>query len=235
MKCRLCLEEADLCRSHVIPEFLYSELYDGEHRFVEMYDVTNGKVRMGQKGYRERLLCPKCETHINHFEKHTRRLFVDPLPALTSGSSRFREHVRLDYSLTKLFFLSVLWRASISTLPVFKHVSLGTHEEKIRNMIYGQDPGADSLYPVALFALQFEGRHFRDFMVEPTYMRIEGRRYYRFVMAGFVVFAFVSSSPAPAPFSRLCISPYASVKSFDSDLSEFRFLREVWDRAARQR
>jgi hypothetical protein len=139
----------------------------------------------------------------------------------------------LDYSLTKLFFLSILWRSSVSTLPIFKHVSLGAHEERIRRMIYEQYPGEDSLYPVTLFALKFDGTHFRDFMVEPTYMRVDGRRCYRFVMAGFVVLVFVTSLSAPEPFSRLCISPHTTIKSFDSEFSEFRFLREVWDRAAK--
>jgi hypothetical protein len=99
-------------------------------------------------------------------------------------------------------------------------------------MVLERSAGSYLDYPVALFALKFHGDHFRDFMVEPTYMKVEGRRCYRFVMTGFVVLIFVSSMPAPDPFPRICLSPSGPIKSFDSELREFMFLQEVWDRAA---
>ncbi|AHF94146.1 hypothetical protein OPIT5_06415 [Opitutaceae bacterium TAV5] len=231
--CHLCLNEAHLCRSHIIPEFLYSSLYDKDHRFIELSEIAEGgKLTKPQKGHREKLLCERCESRINQFEKHARRLFVDPLPPCMEGSQRFRAHPRLDYTLSKLFFLSILWRASVSSLDMFRHVRLGRHEDIIRRMILSRDPRDTETYSVVLFALKFDGDHFRDFMVEPTYMRVEGRRCYRFVMAGFVVLIFVASLPPPQPYPRLALSPTSPIKSFDSELQEFKFLRVGWDAAA---
>lgn len=231
--CRLCLELARLSRSHIISEFLFKPLYDPEHRFIEVTDVAKGKVGRGQSGYRERLLCARCESHLNRFEKHSRRLFTDPLPPHIAGSERIREFRRLDYALLKLFFLSVLWRSSVSSLDVFKHVSLGPHEEKIRIRLGNSEPGLESDYPTVFFNLHFEKEHFRDLMVNPTYMRVEGRLCYRFLLSGFVVLIFVASHGPPPSFARFVLAPDSPVRGYDADFREFRFLSEVWDLAAR--
>jgi hypothetical protein len=230
-RCALCHKSGPLCRSHVIPEFLFSTLYDTEHRFIEMTDVANGIVRKGQKGYWERLLCSSCESRLNQYEKHSRRLFVDPLPPHIANSRRIREHPRLDYSLFKLFCLSVLWRASVSSISIFDHVKLGPHEEKIRLMLLMNDAGDATTYPVQAMALHFEGDHFRDFLVEPTHARLDGQKFYRFVFMGFVIFIYVSGQTISPAQQRLAIAPNKPVQTFDHELREFTFLRNVWNKA----
>ena len=231
--CRLCMKAEKLCRSHIIPEFLYTILYDEFHRFIELTDVQKGIARQPQKGHREHLLCAGCETKINRYEKHARRLFVDELPPLIPRSKRVRRHPRLDYNLAKLFFLSVLWRASISSLKIFKHVSLGPHEEKVRGMLESGEAGAALEYPVAIHALYMDGEHFRDFMVEPTYMRVEGRRCYRLVLMGFVVLIHVDSASIQGAPARCAMSPDRPIETYQTELREFKFLAAVWDAACR--
>lgn len=231
MCCSLCHISAPLCRSHVIPELLFSTLYDSKHRFIEMIDVANGVVRKGQKGYWERLLCSACEARLNQYERHSRRLFVDPLPPHIPNSRLIREHPRLDYSQFKLFCLSILWRASVSSLPVFKHIDLGPHEENIRSMLLINNPSDEFTYPIQVFALHFERNHFRDFLVEPTWARLDGRKFYRFVFMGFVIFIYVSGHPIPSGQQRLAITPSKPIQTFDHELGDFTFLRNVWNRA----
>jgi hypothetical protein len=230
--CRLCRAGGKLCKSHVIPEFVYSILYDKDHRFIEVPDVDKGIVRRGQKGYWERLLCVHCEARCNRFEKHARRLFFDPLPPYLEGSRRIREHPRLDYAKLKLFFLSVLWRASVSGLPVFRHVNLGAHDEKLREMLLGEDPGGPLDYSVLLFNLHFNGEPLRDYMVNPTPARHDGRRTYRFVFGGIVAVVFVSKQPPPPKLERFLMGSTPSIQSFDAELRDFAFLRNVWNRAS---
>ena len=192
-----------------------------------MKDVKHGVVRRGQKGYSEPLLCSNCETLIARYERHSRRLFVDPLPPHVAGSRRMREHPRLDYTQFKLFCLSIVWRASVSRLPLFKHVALGPHEDAIRGMLLSGHAGESSTYPTQVFALHFKGEHFRDFLVEPTYMRVEGRRCYRFVMMGFVVLVYVAGHQISIEQQKLAIGRDQTVRTFDVELEEFEFLRRV--------
>ena len=232
VRCKLCLNDADLCKSHIIPEFCFYPFYDPSHRFIEVTDVKKGKVRKGQKGYWEKLLCQSCEAHISRFERHARRLFVDPLPSLHPGTRTVRKHVRLRYNLLKLFFLSVLWRSSVSTNSFYKFVSLGPHEETMRKMLLNDDPGSPDLYSVLPYALHFERVWLRDFMVEPTWTKFEARRCYRFVMAGFVIFIFVSSHPLHGELLRHVLSPNRTVETYDKELAAFGFLREVWNKSS---
>lgn len=231
--CRLCLQPHKLCRSHIVPEFLYQILYDDVHRYIELTDVRKGVAKQPQKGHREHLLCSGCEGTINRFEKHARRLFVDELPPLIPRSKRIRQHLRIDYSPAKLFFLSVLWRASVSSLPIFKHVILGPHEEKIRAMLEGGDAGGVLEYPVAVYSLFMDGEHFREFMAEPTYMRVEGRRCYRLVLMGFVVLIYVDKVPIRGAYVRMAMAPDRPFETYQTELREFKFLAAVWDTACR--
>jgi hypothetical protein len=232
MTCHLCQKECPLCKSHVISEFIYNPFYDANHRFIEVTDVEKGKVRRGQTGYWERLLCSDCEQLLNRFEKHSRRLFTDPLLPYSHNSARIREFPRLDYRLLKLFFLSILWRASVSSLPTFEHVLLGPHEEHFRKMLLSEDAGTAEDYPTMFYIIHFDKKHFRDFMVDPTYMRVDGRKCYRLLLAGFLVLIFVASLPAPGSVPRLVLSPTMPIRGYDAELCEFAFLRDVWNRAA---
>ncbi len=62
--------------------------------------------------------------------------------------------VQYDYATFKLFHLSVLFRASVSSLSTFQEVNLGAlHEERIRQMLLNEDPGKDWEYPILGFAV----------------------------------------------------------------------------------
>ncbi len=230
-KCRLCLQERLLCDSHIIPEFCFGPLYDDNHRFIEVHDVKRGRVHRGQKGFNEPLLCSSCEAHIARFERHSRRLFVDLLP-LREPPHLPIVAANLDYGRLKLFLLSILWRSAISTLHVFRYIELGRHEEELRRRILKSDPGPKETYGCIVFPLLFEGKHFRDFMVEPTPSRMPGGHHlYRFVFFGFVFYIIVSSHRIEDRFKRLLVDDAGLIRLFPKELREFRFLRDVWNLA----
>jgi hypothetical protein len=230
--CHLCKLPKKLCRSHIIPEFCFARFYDAKHRFIEVHDVSKGRVHRGQKGYTERLLCDVCETHINRFERHARRLFTNDLP-LGDPPTSIIEISNLRYAPLKLFFLSILWRAGVSKHHVFRHITLGHHEEALRLRLLKEDPGTAESYGCMVFPLLFQREHFRDFMPEPTPGRLStGHKTYRFVISGFVIFFVVSSHSLDQRFTRLLLRPEAPLRIFPRELTEFTFLRETWNRAA---
>jgi hypothetical protein len=60
--CKLCQQEKQLRRSHILPEFMYQNLYDEKpRRFhtlnVDLDDVSKSSNKIEQKGIREFLLC----------------------------------------------------------------------------------------------------------------------------------------------------------------------------------
>ena len=120
MNCALCERPEPLRNSHIIPELLYSTLYDQGHRMLGI----NGRGPLGrkilQKGLREPLLCEGCEQFLNDkYEKPFKKYWFDkkPLPnSLRSEGIRLRG---IDYATFKLFHLSILFRCSVASSETF--------------------------------------------------------------------------------------------------------------------
>ena len=153
--CRLCLRGAELHRSHILPEFLYRQVYDRKHTAVAFKPFDPARSWKIQKGLHERLLCRGCEQMLNdRYEKpfHSFWIKANPLAPLEHQ----RELVlQVPYREFKLFHLSLLFRADASSLPQFGQVSLGkTHRERIRNMVLNGDAGRAEDYPVGCSAIQ---------------------------------------------------------------------------------
>jgi hypothetical protein len=60
--CKLCQLEKQLRRSHILPEFMYENLYDEKpRRFhtlnIDLDDTSKSSKKIEQKGIREFLLC----------------------------------------------------------------------------------------------------------------------------------------------------------------------------------
>jgi len=229
--CKLCLRQAPLAKSHVIPEFIFSGMYDRKHRFLEVADVNAGITALGQKGFRERLFCMECEQRFNRHERHARRLFKDDLPPPVQPAFGRYRLTNVNPQVLRFFLLSVLWRAGVSSLPVFKHINLGPHEEKLRSILLSDEALSTCDYPCVAMPLLFEGKHFRDFIVEPTPARIAGRKCYRFVFGGFVFIFFVSSHMLPPAYQKTILPKNGPFDLYAKELRDVAFLRDVWNRA----
>lgn len=152
--CELCHNERELRNSHIVPEFLYSELYNAKNHLM----AISGHGRRGwkalQKGIREHLFCETCEQHFNEYcEKPFRAQWVVTPPLPNPWKTTEPYWVTVEYSSFKLFHLSVLFRASVSSLPTYAEVSLGPHQERLRQMLLSRDPGEYWQYPVFGYAV----------------------------------------------------------------------------------
>lgn len=162
--CRLCLQVGALSSSHILPEFMYRPMYSKDHKIFAYQEGPNSlRSQLIQKGFRERLLCAKCESYLNReFEQPN----VEPWEALASlDESRaglkwkdihFSPTERctiikgINYSSFKLLLLSILWRSSVSSLPEFEEVQLGKHEKIIRQALLNRHAGPEGEYPCAI-------------------------------------------------------------------------------------
>lgn len=183
-KCRLCLEQSKLCNSHVIPEFCFKPTYDEKHRAIESKLTAKG-TRFIQKGYREYLFCGVCEQKFNKYETYFSKLwFQGDFPQKVCGKMYTLQGI--DYTNFKLFHLSILFRASVSSLHQFFAVNLGNNEEIIRKMILDEAPGDENTFPL-MSQLLFDPEDMSvvfGIIVQPEGTRIDGHHVYSFVFAG---------------------------------------------------
>ena len=223
MKCGLCLKNAELRNSHVIPEFLYEPLYDSKHRAMGVHGQGHKKWQYLQKGLREKLLCQNCEQLLNdYYEKYFHNFwFVNsPIP-FECETDKIYEISGIDYAKFKLFHLSILFRASISSLPTFAQVALGPHEEKIRAMLINHDPGMCSDYQMfAYVVVKKDGSVVQHLISQPIRFKSDSHTIYN-IMFGGCAWHYMVSSHQYADFKKVALrsngTMYLSVERWEAE------------------
>lgn len=148
-QCRLCHQNRELRNSHIVPEFLYRDLYNSKHQIMGITGRGSKGWEVIQKGIREPLFCEACEQHFNeYFEKPFRESWIENCPLLDPWETEEIHWIKVHYAPFKLFHLSVLFRAGVSSLPPFAEVSLGPDEECLRIMLLDQNAGPEDRYPI---------------------------------------------------------------------------------------
>src|SRR6266487_81589 len=104
MTCALCQKKKQLRRSHIVPEFLYKQMYDPKHRFFALSCTPSERERQHQKGLREFLLCADCELLFSGFENYAAKVFYGKDVAASKHHGDLLVLHDLDYKALKLFF-----------------------------------------------------------------------------------------------------------------------------------
>ncbi len=90
----------------------------------------------------------------------------------------------MNYTKFKLFLLSILWRASISSRPFFNEINLGTHEEVIRKMILQGNAGDIDDYPTVMTTYLNDKTMPKELIAKPRKRDDDGLATFVFMIAG---------------------------------------------------
>jgi hypothetical protein len=197
-KCALCLKTAPLCKSHLIPEFCYKQIYDSDHKLIAFNPTNPARTWKEQKGLRERLLCEDCEQLINdEYEKPFLDYWTNQNPITALGKKPLAIVQVNDYRRFRLFHLSILFRMAAAKYSPFDEVTLGPHYDIIREMVLNGDPGPAWKYPIVCKAMVFQGKLMDEIIATPNTIRYEGCRGYQFVFLGIEWLYFITSHRMP--------------------------------------
>lgn len=154
MTCKLCdttLTLFNKCNAHIFPASLLKLLTPGEYGSLKVVGTKMDRSKRTPIGlYDSKILCAECDNKIGVYDGYARR-FVEKsiLVPHQSGVGWIVEGA--DQHKLKMFCISYLWRASITSLPEFGDVSLGfVHEERIQQMILNDTSGGKHDYTVSL-------------------------------------------------------------------------------------
>lgn len=190
--CKLCKKDKKLIEAHIIPKFMYKKMKDENHSFYDItysLDTKETKSKKTQKeDYDKNILCGDCDNGIiggiyEDYAKDT--LYGENLnPEIAPKCENFinpddgAEYSicnNIDYTKMKLFFLSLLWRASITDRPTFNEVSIGSkHEEIIRKMIYEKITPLEEEYPIVITSFMRTENKFENLIAQPKRIRTKG-------------------------------------------------------------
>jgi|SRR4028118_333852 hypothetical protein len=195
--CRLCRQERKLIKAHIIPRSLYAPLFeDGSP--VKVYSTEKGiyPKRAPQGIYDSKILCDECDHRIGDWDNAAQRFLLTPLkqygdPAAIEERGWF-EASDFDYTRLKLFFISLLWRAHITSHPFFAKVELGPWERIARKRIISEEPGTVEDFSTLLARYEHP---LAMALRNPEYMRFYGLNYYRFRAASYVAIIKVDKRP----------------------------------------
>jgi hypothetical protein len=140
--CHLCKKNSKLCRAHIIPECFYELAKHENLPLLELGVLPKGNTKTNRRGFYDcQILCEKCDNSLGNFDgeaKTTLLLGAKSKVIDTNGELTFCYERAKPEIITK-FVMSMIWRASISTLPFFSSVKIGPYKDKIRDAIFSDD------------------------------------------------------------------------------------------------
>ena len=191
MPCALCKLNNQLSYSHIVPEFMYQQMYDKTGSFMALSIDPMDANRRFRKGLRENLLCSDCERKLGKWESYAATFFYGGKIAPRMDGKLFIFE-KLQYHDLKLFFLSLLWRFSVTTLTEFEGLKLiPKHQEKLRLMLLADNPGGCMEFPCYVQVINRKGNFLGGFMAPPTSAKFKAHHVWQFVIAGFYFTFFV--------------------------------------------
>lgn len=234
MNCKGCGQHKKLVKSHIIPESFFVGLraHDGKSplKITDQRNVFPKKAPVGE--YDSKILCRECEDIFNAFDNYGSRFLLHErkdFKKLNYGENINVYSVEsFDYTLLKLFFISVLWRASISSREFYSNVELGPFQDRAKELIWHQDPGEQDEFSCVLSTL--EGHDAADSILPPYRERWDGINFYRFYLFGCVLSIKVDKRPAGGFMRELSIRPESPIHLVARDIrdsDEMRVLKQV--------
>lgn len=209
---------------------MYNSLFDKHHKLHKLSPAElvkgNKKILRPSSGeYEGGLLCCECDNEvIGQYESYGKRaLFArrnespdDPVceNGVTETGIPVTRCTNIDYKKFKLFLLSILWRASISTRGFFREVHLGPYEDQIRRMILDDNPGNPDQFPVILLSWLSDKSIPPDFVAQPGKNRATKGIRYVFPVGGMTYVFHISPDSFDPMFLPFTILPNNQVTIF---------------------
>lgn len=205
-KCKLCNTEQELEKSHIIPRSYFKSLKSGNGQLVSILCDDTAIPKLSNTDPKERLLCKVCEDLLNvNYEGYGTQLFKKHRNV--KKTKDFIEFSGFKYTDYYLFLVSILWRASISTLADFSNVKLGPEFEKIigkcihnKSLEIGAPLKIDHFIKISVLRVIDSSNRIDDdiikkiminFGMEHGKSALEGMIYY-FMIDGFLITFFLS-------------------------------------------
>ncbi len=154
--CRACGATAGFVKSHIIPEAFFRELRDGGDSPLLVSGVQGVFPKRAPIGvYDHTILCSTCESKFQALDTYGIEVLLTRFdehftPLRKDGATGGFESEGLDKLRLLDFFVSVLWRASVSTQPFYKTVSLGPYERIVLETVVNGLSGAPDAFDAVL-------------------------------------------------------------------------------------
>ena len=203
-KCRLCgRERVCLVNAHVIARSFF-KIVRGKGDYSVGMEAKRGsplKTPYYQAGVADTsILCEECERKFTKWDTYGFEILsisrgaADAIASSKDGTHLAIPIENLDYDRFILFILSVLWRASVSSILFYRNVNLGPFEEPIREALWNNRAPEPAEYVVMLGTSL--NQRYPNVILRPERCRPDNIHFYRLFFPNY--FAHVKADNRPA-------------------------------------
>jgi hypothetical protein len=204
-------------QSHSIPRAFFGA--DGDSKLISN---TEGQYpRRMPIGVYDRIVCDDCEKRFGPYDNYAAKTLVHNFNRYIrvphNGQSAAVVVPKPDYHRLKLFAISLLWRAAVSSHVFYRKVKIGPFEKRAREMILADDPGdADD------FATWWSTFDIPDSpgIMDPFKEKWGGVTAYRFYLGRVLAYIKVDQRPMPKAFVPIALIPGKDLIMVIRDFSE---------------
>ena len=205
MICKGCHQDKKLIKAHIIPESFFIGHRVAEKSPLLMTDLAGVHPKKSPIGiYDKEILCSDCEKRFQDVDDYGQTLLLKHESShieLKKSNSVLGYQVNgVDYQRLKLFFISVLWRASISKHKFYSKIKLGSYESKAKEIIWSGNMGAINLF--SFFIAKFNDPDIGRVILDPHRERLDGVNYCRFYMYGYIIYIKVDKRITPEKYRK---------------------------------
>lgn len=200
MICKGCGEDKKLIKAHAIPEAFFRGLRDDEDPPRLLTDKDGKFPKKAPIGvYDKTILCRDCEDRFQGVDDYAQNLLLkkecDHVELKKNGKVVGYRVDDVDYARLKCFFISVLWRASVSDQDFYSKVRLGPYESEVKRLIWDNECGRSDQY--SFVVSRFTDTKIGRTILDPHRERWHGVNYYRLYLYGYVVYIKVDKRDSP--------------------------------------
>jgi hypothetical protein len=220
--CRLCGRTAELVDSHIIPKFFFKKMKRSED-YLLLVSKEQPRAKRSLTGIYGQFLCLLCENSFSQVDDYASTFFpsVSQQPIALMGGKPFRKVLEFDYLRLKKFFISLLWRASVSSRPEYNKITLAQYDDTLRLSLLG-------LINTASIPLEICGEQYlpskkiigaEQGFLSPWKGRVDDIPSFTFIFGGFKFVCFLGDEPTPI-IKSICLkdgrSWHLPLTNFDS-------------------
>jgi hypothetical protein len=206
--CRLCHKPNKFARSHVIPRSFFLKIR-GQHKHAVEVNLNAKQIAVFRQAgnYCTQMLCVECEPKFNALDDYGFKVLGNPdvsRPILSQshfGTVEAYRVVGCDTDKLRKFILSVLWRASVSSLEFYSYVRLGSaFEREIIDRVFSPDVLPWDEFTIIISKVDDNALGpYSDMLFPPLPIRdAVGVKFYSLYLPGLKIAIKVDHRPTPA-------------------------------------
>ncbi len=200
MNCKFCNLNKSLVKSHIIPESFYRDIQLPNKPF-KIYSAKEGvHTKRSQIGlYDPNILCSGCEGKFHLYDDYGTKVLLQSLLKIEYVKDNNEiigyQIYDIDYKKFKLFIMSMLWRADISSKEELKAVHLGPYSKKLEDHIKFDNPG--DMHDFAVYLAEQKFHKSLPIMITPHKVRWLDMNFYEIAMGRYKAFIKVDNRSVP--------------------------------------